>query len=276
MCKNIILVLFLSFSLVGCSKEINLFFTSPDDIAKELKPKIHQHLNEDGNFKAYHLKVLDLTVMKVQGNSYKGMAKVEHEGDIHNLTVNIVYDGENYMWEIPAGEFLPITTKSARQELQNLSTQLETWSNTVEEETPNHHSDYYAAAEAAAAVAEESAQVVRYKSVENQNSKPSFNCAKASNYVERTICSNPRLAKLDRLMTQNYKGMYNHSSSDDYSRNYWAKNQKEWLRERNKCTVVDCLTASYETRIDAICEHAVPSGVHPCIYTMDNFEEFDE
>lgn len=39
MFKNIILVLFLSFSLVGCSKEINLFFTSPDDIAKELKPK---------------------------------------------------------------------------------------------------------------------------------------------------------------------------------------------------------------------------------------------
>lgn len=53
-------------------------------LQKSLNQKIHQHLNEDGNFKAYHLKVLDLTVMKVQGNSYKGMAKVEHEGDIQS------------------------------------------------------------------------------------------------------------------------------------------------------------------------------------------------
>lgn len=271
MCKNIILVLFLSFALLGCSKEINLFFTSTEDIAKEIKPMIQEEFDHNKGFKEYTLKVLDLTVIKVQGNSYKGLAKVEHDGDIHNLTVNITYDGSNYMWEIPANEFLPITIESARQELDNIKTQSNNFSETYHE---NDNANTAAEEAYQATLAAASTEYTEYDVIENR--KPSFNCAKASNYAERTVCSDLRLAKLDRLLTQNYKGMYYHSSSDDYSRNYWAKEQKAWLRERNKCTTVDCLTTYYETRINAICEQGVPTGLHPCVYTMDNFDDFDE
>lgn len=260
-------MLFLTFALFGCSKEINQFFTSTEDIAKEIEPLIQEEFNNK-DFKEYHLKVLDLTVMKVQGNSYKGLAKVEHDGDIHHLTINITYDGSNYMWEIPANEFLSITMKAARQEFENIRTQSNNFSE-VYHGNDDANTAVEKASQATLAVASTEYDVV-------ENRKPSFNCAKASNYAERTVCSDLRLAKLDRLLTRNYKGMYYHSSSDDYSRNYWAKEQKAWLRERNKCTTVDCLTTYYETRINAICEQGVPTGLHPCVYTMNNFDDFDE
>lgn len=117
-------VLVFNLGVVGCSQSnnnnleetINRIATSTEDMVNDLKPAIQSQFDNDENLKKYHIKLINLTIMKVQGNSYKGLAEVEHEGDVHKLTVDIVYDGANYMWEISG--LMPITTKKSMRELE--------------------------------------------------------------------------------------------------------------------------------------------------------------
>lgn len=118
-------VLIFNLGIVGCSQSnnnfeetINRIATSTEDMVNDLKPDIQSQFDNNENLKKYHIKLMNLTIMKVQGNSYKGLAEVEHEGDIHKMTVDIVYDGANYMWEIAPSDLMPITTKKSMRELE--------------------------------------------------------------------------------------------------------------------------------------------------------------
>lgn len=117
-------VLVFNLGVVGCSQSnnnleetINRIATSTEDMQNDLKSDIQSQFDNNENLKKYHIKLINLTIMKVQGNSYKGLAEVEHEGDVHKLTVDIVYDGANYMWEIAPSDLMPITTKKSMREL---------------------------------------------------------------------------------------------------------------------------------------------------------------
>ena len=90
----------------------------------------------------------------------------------------------------------------------------------------------------------------------------SFDCNKASTAVEKEICSDPLLGKLDDALAQNYKYMQAANIGDGAKKDLKAT-QKTWLAVRNKCTNKACLVDAYRQRVDAICEYPVISGMHP-------------
>lgn len=85
----------------------------------------------------------------------------------------------------------------------------------------------------------------------------SFNCTKASTFVEREICANPTLSRLDDALNADFQHMLN-----DFS-NYPVEHppeheqlmatQRAWLKTRNRCTTTQCLIDSYRKRIDVLC-----------------------
>ncbi len=99
----------------------------------------------------------------------------------------------------------------------------------------------------------------------------SFDCAKAFNWVERTICADTTLGALDDALTNNYRVMLAANIGDGAKADL-RTTQRQWLAERNQCTDAHCLTTKYRERIDAICDYPVISGVHPgpaCQYASD-------
>lgn len=90
----------------------------------------------------------------------------------------------------------------------------------------------------------------------------SFDCKKASTTVEKIICSDPALGKLDEVLASNYSNM-GAADIGDGARNALKSTQKTWISQRNKCLDSACLTSSYEKRIDEICAYPVLTGMHP-------------
>lgn len=43
----------------------------------------------------------DVTLVKGEGNNYKGMITLSADGEEESYTINVVCDGENIMYEIP-------------------------------------------------------------------------------------------------------------------------------------------------------------------------------
>ena len=64
-------------------------------------------------------------------------------------------------------------------------------------------------------------------------SKPSFDCAKATTKVEKTICSDDELAELDLELSKVY--------SEKRSLANVKSSQKKWIKNRNK---IGCLAPS--------------------------------
>lgn len=97
----------------------------------------------------------------------------------------------------------------------------------------------------------------------------SFDCTKASTFVEKAICIDPLLGKLDDALSANYTHM-RASNIGDGARKDLKTTQQKWLSERNKCTTSECVTSAYRKRIDEVCEYPVISGIHPgCTYSDD-------
>ena len=75
----------------------------------------------------------------------------------------------------------------------------------------------------------------------NELEAASFDCSKASNKVERTICSVDSISALDDKLALAYK---NAGSS-------YKQSQRDWLKKRNKCGAdANCLFNEYKARID--------------------------
>ncbi len=77
-------------------------------------------------------------------------------------------------------------------------------------------------------------------------SAASFPCAKAKSKVEKLICADPVLSKLDDELAAAFK-----QANTDWDAT--AASQKEWLREvRDRCTASDCLAKAYRERIETL------------------------
>ena len=74
------------------------------------------------------------------------------------------------------------------------------------------------------------------------SNSPSFDCRKATTKVEKLICANPELSKLDVDLAELYKEAVSKERSvrDD---------QRAWNIEKNKCVDADCLKTAYEDRL---------------------------
>ncbi|TZF82846.1 lysozyme inhibitor LprI family protein [Cognatilysobacter lacus] len=93
-------------------------------------------------------------------------------------------------------------------------------------------------------------------------SAASFDCHEAATFVEKEICTNLVLSKLDDALADNYKLMLLAEVGDD-TRVEQKAIQRAWLRVRNACTDYACIEKSYRKRVDAICDVPVLEGPHP-------------
>ena len=97
---------------VGCNQ-----FVSTDDIADNIKAQMQEEFDTNSDFSEYHLKVVGLTVVKQAANQYKGLSEIRYKGKIYKVSVDILMDKDNYMWEIPAENF-EFIQKAALKEYQ--------------------------------------------------------------------------------------------------------------------------------------------------------------
>lgn len=99
-------------------------------------------------------------------------------------------------------------------------------------------------------------------------SSVSFDCAKASSFSEKAVCTDALLGRLDDALAENFQSML--ASDLGGSKSGLRAEQKKWLVERERCTTVKCLIDMYRKRVDATCEYGVVSGVHPvCTMSED-------
>ncbi|SMF94369.1 hypothetical protein SAMN02949497_1681 [Methylomagnum ishizawai] len=83
----------------------------------------------------------------------------------------------------------------------------------------------------------------------------SFDCKKASTFIENAICSNESLSKLDDILSETYKAALNQSSSKISLKN----KQITWMKNvRNKCQNVACLEQAYDAQINQLLNIAYP------------------
>ena len=103
---------------------------------------------------------------------------------------------------------------------------------------------------------------------------PSFDCAKASNTVERAICQDPTLAAADREMAAAYSALAAKLAGP--AKAHLVMDQKRWLDSRNRdCEASDndpgdCLESRYAGRIKHL--KALGAGSYPFIGTQSIYK----
>ncbi len=76
----------------------------------------------------------------------------------------------------------------------------------------------------------------------------SFDCSKAGSEVEKLICADAELSKLDEAMDDVYQEAFKTRGKVDVIKSQW-----QWLKnERNTCNAVECLRKAYKTRIQEL------------------------
>lgn len=76
----------------------------------------------------------------------------------------------------------------------------------------------------------------------------SFDCAKAGTKVEKLICGDAGLSKLDDELTAAYKTALQDGKQADAIK----QAQKQWMKVRNDCDDVACVKKAYEARLSSL------------------------
>jgi len=76
---------------------------STEEIGKTVKASMQETLNSDQNLSEYELKVDNVQVFKQGGNTYKGLVNIIYKGSSHNVTVEVIVNGKNVLWEAAPG-----------------------------------------------------------------------------------------------------------------------------------------------------------------------------
>jgi uncharacterized protein len=97
----------------------------------------------------------------------------------------------------------------------------------------------------------------------------SFDCSRARTQVEKLICADPLLGRLDDTLALNYRAML--TVDVGQSKQSLRAEQLGWLSRRNQCKDSHCLVEAYRVRIDETCEYGVVSHIgHPSVRALDS------
>jgi uncharacterized protein len=108
--------------------------------------------------------------------------------------------------------------------------------------------------------------------VASNASATSFDCQKAAIWVEKEICSNDMLSRLDDALDKNYQGSLGTNIGEGALKDL-KKTQLEWFKARNSCKTATCIEKKYRERIDALCNYPAISGVNwGCSATSDEIQ----
>ncbi|HDS4829247.1 TPA: DUF1311 domain-containing protein, partial [Citrobacter koseri] len=77
----------------------------------------------------------------------------------------------------------------------------------------------------------------------------SFDCNKATSNVEKMICSDHKLSRLDDYLSQNYKIAMGPDMPEG-SKSKIRKSQIDWIDKRNACTDTQCIEKMYSKQMD--------------------------
>lgn len=99
--------------------------------------------------------------------------------------------------------------------------------------------------------------------VATQAGAASFDCARAAARVERMICADISLSRLDDEMGQIYRRMMAAQGENPDASAWLKRTQRDWLKQRNACAAPACVREAYVARIEEVCGMPVASGVHP-------------
>lgn len=77
-------------------------------------------------------------------------------------------------------------------------------------------------------------------------SAASFDCAKAQTRVEKLICADAELSRLDDDLGRAWK----QHLSDNKFQDQFRTTQKHWITRRNECTDAGCLKQTYQARLE--------------------------
>lgn len=97
--------------------------------------------------------------------------------------------------------------------------------------------------------------------------KPSFDCSKADNAIDRAICKNGELARADREMVGAYTALLN--KLNGAAKDGLVKDQVAWIVNRNRAcrgdsdSIESCLKTRYAARIKNL--RAYAQGTYPAI-----------
>lgn len=89
----------------------------------------------------------------------------------------------------------------------------------------------------------------------------SFDCKKASAFVEKAVCADPYLSHLDDALAENFRNM--RTADLGAEPGTLRKAQLDWLKTRNACATRECIKQAYLVRLDETCDYGVVSGTHP-------------
>ena len=78
-----------------------------------------------------------------------------------------------------------------------------------------------------------------------KNQAASFDCTKATTKIERIICTDSELSKMDEGLAKIYRDVM----KDVKHAEAIKSSQKVWLKERNRCEDVVCVKKAYELRL---------------------------
>ncbi len=76
----------------------------------------------------------------------------------------------------------------------------------------------------------------------------SFDCGKSATKIEKLICGDAELSKLDEELNAAYKT----AMRDEKLADSIKQAQKQWMKERNGCAEVGCVKLAYETRLSSL------------------------
>ena len=76
----------------------------------------------------------------------------------------------------------------------------------------------------------------------------SFDCAKAGTKIEKLICGDAELSKLDEELNAAYKAAVQDKTKADVVK----QAQKQWMKERSGCADAACVKGAYEARLQSL------------------------
>lgn len=115
---------------------------SSDELGYEVKASMQESFRSNPELSRYSLSITDLTVVKVEGNQYRGLASVSHEGEIHKLPVEITYDGDSFMWNTDGSNFGFLAELERQRQHEELDKQLDAVSKQIEDGMRSYRERY--------------------------------------------------------------------------------------------------------------------------------------
>jgi uncharacterized protein len=91
----------------------------------------------------------------------------------------------------------------------------------------------------------------------------SFDCTRAGTRVEKMICADAELSRLDSELGTLYGDLRRNAGSNEAT---LKRDQRIWLKERNACTDSACLAKAYRERIGQLKTLCAPAASSPTRY----------